>query len=138
MKDIKIFIIEDDFLFINILVDIVESLNSDLINDNIKISYNTFYSAKEAEFEFKQKPDIILLDYFIIDDEHKADTGANLIKSIKEKELDIDIIIVSGQESEAVKKQLLNDGIYGYISKNHDDLKKIKQLIIEIINKRNR
>ena len=136
MKDIKIFIIEDDFLFINILVNIIELLNSDLINDNIKISYSTFYSAKEAEFEFKQNPDIILLDYFIIDDEHKADTGVKVIKSIKEKELDIDIIIVSGQESEAVKKQLLNNGVYGYISKNPEDLKKIKPLIIEIINKR--
>jgi len=138
MKEIKVFIIEDDFLFINIIVNIIETLNFNLKNDNIKISYRTFYSAKEAEFEFKQNPDIILLDYFIIDEEHNADTGAKLIKNIKEKNLDIDVVIVSGQESEAVKQQLLNDGAYGYISKEPEELEKIKPLILELINKRNK
>jgi len=136
MKDIKIFIIEDDFVFIDILVNIIESINSDLKNDNVKVGYSTFYSAKEAEYEFIQNPDIILLDYFIIDDEHQADTGTKVIEHIKDRNLDIDVVIVSGQESEIVKKQLLNEGAYGYISKDEESLKELKPLLIEIIRKR--
>ena len=136
MKDIKIFIIEDDFVFIDILVNILESINSDLKNDSIKISYNTFYSAKEAKFEFNKNPDIILLDYFIIDDELQADTGTKVIEHIKEKKLDIDVVIVSGQESTKVKEQLLNEGAYGYISKDENSLNNLKPLLIEIIKKR--
>jgi len=136
MEDIKIFIIEDDFVFIDILVNIIESINFDLKDDNIKISYNTFYSAKEAVFEFNQSPDIILLDYFIIDDELQADTGTKVIENIKEKNLDIDVVIVSGQESTKVKEQLLNEGAYAYISKDEDSLNNLKPLLIEIIKKR--
>ena len=136
MTDIKVFIIEDDFVFIDILVNIIESLNSELKSENINITYNTFYSSKEAEFELSQNPDIVLLDYFIIDDEHQADTGTKIIKQIKEKGLDIDVVIVSGQESAKVKEQLLSEGAYGYISKNEESLNNLKPLLVEIIKKR--
>ncbi|MBN1250599.1 MAG: response regulator [Bacteroidales bacterium] len=135
-KEVKIFIIEDDFIFIEILVNILESINSEFKYKNLKLLYQTFYSAKEAEFEFSQNPDIVLLDYFIMDDELRADTGTKVIKDIKEKNLNIDVIIVSGQESPVIKQQLLSDGAYAYISKDEKSLSQLKPLLIKLINER--
>jgi DNA-binding NarL/FixJ family response regulator len=135
-KEIKIFIIEDDFIFIEILVGILDNINEELASRNAKIVYQTFYSNKEAEFELRCNPHIILLDYFIMDDELNEDTAAQLLRDIKEHDSTIDVIIVSGQESEKVKDELLAKGATAYISKEADSLNTLKPLLMEIISHR--
>ncbi|MEN8118858.1 MAG: response regulator [Bacteroidota bacterium] len=135
IREIKVFIIEDDFVFIEILVNLLESVNSEISNKNIKISYQTFYSTKEASYELSQNPDIVMLDYFLMDDELKADTGTKLLDVIKEYNPDIDVVVVSGQESESVRDELLQKGATNYLGKDENSLKKIKPLIISLIDK---
>ena len=136
LKEIKVFIIEDDFIFIEILAGILDTLNDELAPKQVKINYQTFYSNKEAEFELRCNPHIILLDYFIMDDELNADTGTQLLRGIKEHDPTIDVIVVSGQESPEVKKELLDKGATAYISKDEDSLSTLKPLLMEIISKR--
>ncbi len=136
IKEIKIFIIEDDFVFIEILVNLLESVNSEIRDKNIKINYQTFYSTKEASYELSQNPDIVMLDYFLIDDELKADTGTKLLDVIKEYNSDIDVVVVSGQESEQVREELLQKGATHYLAKDMESLNKINPLIISLIDKK--
>jgi DNA-binding NarL/FixJ family response regulator len=136
IKEIKIFIIEDDFLFIEILAGMLDTLNEEFASRNIKITYKTFYSNKEAEFELRQNPDIVLLDYFLVDDELNKDTAMKLLRDIREHDSSIDVIIVSGQESPEVKKDLLDKGVTAYISKDQDSLITLKPILMEIISKR--
>jgi DNA-binding NarL/FixJ family response regulator len=136
VKEIIVFIVEDDFIFIEILAGMLDSLNEELLPRNIKISYKTFYSDKEAEFELRQNPDIILLDYFIVDDELNADTALKFLHDIREHDSSIDVIVVSGQESTDVKKDLLDTGATAYISKDQESLMTLKPLLMEIIQKR--
>ncbi|OQY04628.1 MAG: hypothetical protein B6I20_02720 [Bacteroidetes bacterium 4572_117] len=135
-KEIKIFIIEDDFVFIEILVNLLEIVSSEMSENNVLVSYKTFYSTKEASFELSQNPDIVLLDYFLIDDELKADTGTQLLHHIKEYKPDIDVVVISGQESPKVKEELLQKGAAYYLAKDQESIKKIKPLLINLINKR--
>ncbi|RLD82058.1 MAG: hypothetical protein DRJ10_05445 [Bacteroidetes bacterium] len=136
LKEIKVFIIEDDFVFIEILVNLLESVNSEISDKNVRISYQTFYSTKEASFELSQKPDIVMLDYYLMDDELKADTGTKLLDVIKEFNPNTDVIIISGQESDRVRKELLAKGATNYLSKDEESIKTIKPLLISLIDKK--
>jgi DNA-binding NarL/FixJ family response regulator len=136
LKEIKVFIIEDDFIFIEILAGILETINEELAPKNIKINYQTFYSNKEASFELRRNPHIILLDYFIMDDELNADTGTQLLHDIKKHDPTIDVVVVSGQESPEIKNELIEKGATAYISKDKDSLSSLKPLLMEIISKR--
>ena len=135
-NEIKIFIIEDDFVFIEILVNLLDSVRAEMIEKNINVSYQTFYSTKEASFELSQNPDIVMLDYFLMDDELNADTGTKLLNMIKEFNPKTDVIIVSGQESESVRNELVKKGATNYLSKDEESIKRIKPLIISLIDKK--
>jgi CheY-like chemotaxis protein len=135
-KEINVFIIEDDFVFIEILVNLLDSVNSEIADKNIKVKYQTFYSTKEANYELSQNPDIVLLDYFLMDDELKADTGTKLLDVIKEFNPNTDVVVISGQQSEQVRNKLLQKGAKAYLAKDEDSLKKIKPLIIKLINEK--
>ena len=135
-NEIKIFIIEDDFVFIEILVNLLDSVREEMIKKNINVSYQTFYSTKEASFELSQNPDIVMLDYFLMDDELNADTGTKLLNMIKEFNPQTDVIIVSGQESESVRNELVKKGATDYLSKDEESIKRIKPLIISLIDKK--
>jgi two-component system, NtrC family, response regulator AtoC len=132
-KEIKIFIIEDDFVFIEILTNLIDTISEELHNELVSLNYQTFYSAKEAGFELSCNPDIVLLDYFIMDDELNADTGTKLLKDIKEHDSTIDVLVISGQESQAVKEELLKKGATSYISKDEESLIQLKPLLKNII-----
>jgi len=134
-KIIKIFIIEDDFVFIEILANLLDSISEELQEKSVSLNYKTFYSAKEAGFELSRNPDIVLLDYFIMDDELNADTGTKLLKDIKEHDSTIDVVVISGQESNTVKEELLNKGATAYISKDEESLIQLKPLLKNIIMK---
>ncbi|MFN8254682.1 MAG: response regulator [Bacteroidales bacterium] len=133
MKEIKIFIIEDDFVFIEILTNLLDSIHEELANQNLSIRYKTFYSAREAGYELSDNPEIVLLDYFIMDDELNTETGTRLLKDIKKHDPTIDVIVISGQESDEVKEELLQKGATSYVSKDHDSLIKLGPLLKEII-----
>jgi DNA-binding NarL/FixJ family response regulator len=134
-KKIKVFIIEDDFVFIEILANLLDTINEELDEKQLKIDYQTFYSAKEAGYELSSQPDIVLLDYYIMDDELNKDTGTKLLHDIKEHDPLVDVVVVSGQESDEVKENLLKEGATAYISKDEDSLSTLKPLLMEIIHK---
>ena len=135
-KTINIFIIEDDFVFIEILVNLLEEVKADFKNRNINLQIQTFYSTKEAGYELAQKPDVVLLDYFLMDDELQADTGDKIIDVIKKHYPEIDVIVISGQENEEIKKEMIKKGAVEYLGKDKNSLKKIKPLIVSLLNKK--
>ncbi len=131
---INIFIVEDDFVFIEILVNLLEELKADYKKKGIDIQIQTFYSTKEAGYELSQKPDIVLLDYFLMDDELQADTGDKILDVIKEHYPQIKVLVISGQEQPSVKQELLKKGALAYLGKDKESLNKIKPLISSLIN----
>jgi len=132
-KGIKIFIIEDDFLFIEILVNLLEEIKANFKDQNIDINIQTFYSTKEASFELSQKPDIVLLDYYLMDDELQADTCDKIMDVIKERYPHIQVVVISGHENKQIKNEMLKKGAVDYLGKDKDSLNKIKPLVTSLI-----
>ena len=136
-KEIKIFIVEDDFVFIHILCDIVDRISKAYEPNGIKVTYNTFYSSKEAEFQLSKKiPDIVLLDYFIMNDEMEPDTATSFLKNLKLYDDNIDAIIVSGQEDKELIYKLKRQGASEYVGKDPESLAKLEEIIKSVIDKK--
>lgn len=106
MKDLKIFIIEDDPFF-------GESLMYHLrLNPDYDI--HLFQSGKKCLENLYKKPDIICLDFGLPDI-----SGDRLLKRIQEVNNSIPIIIISGQEDIEIAVNFLKSGARDYIVKNN-------------------
>ncbi len=134
-KEIRIFIVEDDSVFIKLLSDLLLSIAKDYEADGISFAIKTFYSIKEARFELSQNPDIVLLDYYLTDDELNPVTSARFLEETVNHDKEIDIIVVSGEDDPKIIEELKNKGAAFFISKSPKSLMRIIPILKSIINK---
>ncbi|MEO5644482.1 MAG: response regulator [Bacteroidia bacterium] len=109
MKQNKIFIVEDNFLYSYVL--------EEKLSDSGNFKITTFSSAEECIQMLGNSPDIIILDYNL----EKGMNGLEAFKIIHEKNPKVKIIILSGQKDAQVTAELLQNGVFDYIEKkNHE------------------
>lgn len=112
----KIFIADDDpfslFKYRQLLLN--------LGYKNIK----TLNSCTALLNSLEEQPEIILLDYRL-----NTCNGLQLLRKIKMYNPEIFIIMISGQTEMETSVQLLENGAFGYIIKNENDHKKLKELM---------
>jgi len=132
-KEINIFVIEDDMIFTSILIDILDNIAADYVAQNVEVKYRTFYSAKEASFELRRNPDMVLLDYYIMDDSLQPLTAKEFIADAISVEANVDIIVISGQEDEKLIEEIKSKGIKAYFGKDPTSLKKLTPTIKNLI-----
>jgi len=132
-KEIKIFIVEDDLIFTSILIDILDRIAEEYKEKNIDVTYKAFYSAKEASFELRRNPDIVLLDYYIMDDSLQPLTANEFIANAISTEAKVDIIVISGQEDEKLIEEIKAKGIKTYLGKDPTSLTRLSPTIMKII-----
>jgi DNA-binding NtrC family response regulator len=107
MESIKVFIVEDDLAY-------AEMLRYHL-QQNPDYEIETFENGTDLLRNLYKKPQIITLDYTLPDY-----SGLNLFKKIKEFDADLPVIVVSGQEDILTAVNLLKEGAHDYIVKDHD------------------
>lgn len=103
----KIFVVEDDDWYRRLL-EYNLSLNPDFVVE-------TFSNGKDLLAKLHEKPDLVTLDYRLPDI-----TGAKILKEIKERYEDIQVIVISEQEEIEVVVDLLKQGAHDYIVKSMD------------------
>lgn len=135
MKEIKFFIVEDDPIFIHLFSNLLYKIEKEYDGD-IKINLKTFYSVKEASFELTQKPDVVLLDYYLTDDNFNPITSEKLLTEIKTSLDDTKVIVITGEESPEIIDDLKNKGASFYISKNPKTLHRLIPVLKMLINKK--
>jgi DNA-binding NtrC family response regulator len=112
-ESIKIFIVEDDPVYLKFLTYVL-GLNPD---HEIK----TFSNGNDAINALHERPSIITLDYSLPDK-----SGEEILKEIKEFDSNIPVIIVSGQEEIGIAVQLLKLGAYDYIIKDEETKERLE------------
>jgi len=119
-KELKIFIVDDDSFYLNILKQIVYNLGY----ENVSI----FENGTACLNKLNEKPDIILLD-------HNMDTltGYDVLKKIKRFDPNIYVVMVSGQDEVKPAVDLLKHGAFDYLQKGDNDENEIKQVLEKII-----
>ena len=118
MAPIKIFIVEDDELYGEML-----KYHLSLNPGNEVFLYN---KGSDCLKNLYKNPDVISLDYGLPDL-----SGHDVLKKIHEHNLKMPVIIVSGQEDVSTAVQLLREGAYDYFVKDDET----KDRLWNIVNK---
>jgi DNA-binding NtrC family response regulator len=119
---VRIFVVEDDPAYTKFLRYVL-SLNPDFDPE-------FFSTGKACLDQLHKKPDIITLDYSLPDM-----AGEKVLKSIREFDPDISVIIVSAQEKIGTAVGLLKAGAFDYISKDEEAKDRILNSIKNALNK---
>ena len=119
MSTFKIFIVEDDQWFGNLLKHHL-SLNPDY-------QVSLFTTAKECLDNLHKKPDVISIDHGLPDM-----TGDKLLARIHAVNKNIPVIIISGQEEISVALDLLKAGATDYFIKNDNTKELLWNSILKI------
>jgi DNA-binding NtrC family response regulator len=119
---VRIFVVEDDPAYTKFLKYVLG------LNPDFEPEY--FTSGKDCLAQLHKKPSIVTLDYSLPDME-----GEKVLKSIREFDPDISVIIVSAQEKIGTAVELLKAGAFDYITKDEDAKDRILNSIKNARNK---
>ncbi|WP_162426459.1 sigma-54-dependent transcriptional regulator [Pontibacter pudoricolor] len=115
----KIFILDDDVWYSELL-EYHLSLNPDY-------EIKKFHSAKDFFACLHENPDVVTVDYSLPDK-----NGGEVLAKVKERNPDVQVIIISGQEDVATAVALLKQGAYDYIVKDEETAEKLWNTINKV------
>lgn len=114
----KIFIVEDNRLY-------AEVLRKQLVDNQYEVFL--FQTGQGCIDSLDLKPDIVTLDFSLPDL-----SGHEVLKTIKSKVPQAQVIVISAQESINTAIELMKEGAYDYIVKSYDTNDKLKHVIRNI------
>lgn len=126
MKKFKIFIVDDNKIFL----DTLERHLISNLRENIEI--HKFYSGDECLKRIHIKPEIVILDYNFDSEFTTSSNGVEILKKIMMYDNNIKVIMLSGQEKIDVAVDTIRYNAFDYVVKNKNAFHKI-QINIEVI-----
>lgn len=120
-KPKKIFIVDDDPMLTEALRDYLTRM--------VKHDIHCYATGEECLKELEQNPDVIILDYHLDTVQKDAANGMKILQTVKKNYPQIEIIMLSSQESYVVAMQTIQKGAEQYVIKEKDAFEKIAQLI---------
>lgn len=125
-KEMLVFIVDDDPLFL-------EALHHYLSAENInELTIKKFGTGEACLLEMEQKPEIVVLDYYLNSLVPEATNGIEILKKIKSTYPDTLIIVLSSQDSVETAVNILDNGAFEYVSKNESAFLRIENIIKNI------
>ncbi|NOY95496.1 MAG: sigma-54-dependent Fis family transcriptional regulator [Chlorobi bacterium] len=118
-KNYKIFIVEDNTLYANVLKKQLSQNESYLVK--------VFETGRDCIANLKENPDVITLDYTLPDM-----NGAEILERILKELPKVHVIIISGQNDINTAVGLLKNGAYDYIMKGADTRERLVNIIKNI------
>ncbi len=120
---IKIFIVEDNFMYSYILEEMLKE------HGNFKIA--SFTSGEKCIELLDSNPDLVILDYNLDD----SMTGLDAFKVIHARKPKIPVIVLSSQTDIQVAADLLKLGVFDYIQKkdNETAMQKLRDSVIKAL-----
>ena len=121
-----IFIVDDD-PFINMLV--VKRFTG----DGYKLE--AFEYGEDCLKALDKNPDLIILDYFFVNNDSQVMNGMEVFDKIREAKPDIPVIMLSGQEKGEIVLELARKGIDDYIIKDSKLIENLHNAITELFSR---
>ncbi len=107
MNTFKIFIVEDDDVFAKIL--------KHHLSLNAEYEVEIFNNGKSFLKNLYKNPSVVTLDFYLPDL-----SGLEILNKIKEFNIDLPVVIVSGQQNISTAIEFLKKGVYDYVLKDED------------------
>lgn len=126
---IKIFLVDDDLVFLRMLEIEFLQLGS--------FSIHTFTSGELCLAALSEKPDIIVLDYLLDGTDKTAINGLETLRKIKEFDPNIEVIILSAQDEIDVAVNCMHHKAFDYVVKSETAFIRLQTNISKIIATKN-
>ena len=123
-KPKKIFVVDDDTM----LTEAIKDWLTRVVPHNV-ITFNT---GEECLTRLYEKPDVIVLDYYLNSVSKDAANGIEILTAIKKYDPSTHVIILSSQEHYGIAAQTIQKGAEHYVMKDENAFGKIAALINEI------
>lgn len=126
MKKIKLFLVDDDKVFLKALeIEFLQHADFDI---------ETFATGEKCLENISNNPDIIVLDYHLDGNVVDAMNGLEVLAKIKNYNTDIAVIMLSSQDKIEVAVNCMQHKAYDYIVKSETAFIRIKRGVKEILN----
>lgn len=127
MNSQKLIFVVDDDPFINTLV--VKRFTSDLYR------LESYSYGEDCLKALDKNPDLIILDYFFVNNDHPVMNGMEVFDKIKELKPGVPVIMLSGQEKGEIVLELARKGIDDYIIKDNNLIDNLQIAIKELFDR---
>lgn len=124
MKKIKLFIVDDDTVFL-------KSLEIEFLN-HADFEIETFTTGEQCIKRLAHTPDVIILDYILDGVEKNAMNGILTLDRIKEFDADIPVIMLSGQDKIEVAVDCMHHKAHDYVVKSETAFVRLQKIITTI------
>jgi len=127
-----------------------EPIQNEMLNDFLaeKYLYNikVFENGEEAIKNLYLAPEIVILDYHLNGTNREALNGVDVLKQIKEKSPETQVIMLSGQDKIEVAVDTMKYGAFDYVVKGESAFSRVENIInraseihkLKVINKSQR
>ncbi len=121
----KIFLVDDDEFYLQMLVE--------FLSKQPAYHISTFTTGEKClEAMLSVKPDVIILDYYLSDNDPSAATGLSILEAIKKNHPTLPVVMLSGQGKYGVAASTIAKGASHYIPKDKDSFSKIASVLESI------
>ncbi|MDX2188808.1 MAG: response regulator [Bacteroidota bacterium] len=132
-KNISLFIVDDNEAFMYLIEShLISKEEEGSINAHFSISKYT--NGEECILALDQKPDIILLDYYLNNDDVSLMNGDEVFKKILEINPNQKVVMLSGQEESTLVHSLIKQGLREYIMKDEEMFENLQSILLEVYN----
>jgi len=121
---IKVFLVDDDPLYLKLL--------ETQFSENVCFEVTSFATGEACLLQLFQKPDVIVLDYFLNGKDEHAQNGLAILIRVKEALPDIQVIMLSSYENVEIALNCISNNAFNFIVKNDTTFLRLKHSIKQI------
>jgi two-component system OmpR family response regulator len=89
----------------------------DYLSERFVYDIKTFENGEDALAQMHQAPEIVVLDYHLNSHKTDAKNGVEVLKALKDKHPDVQVIMLSGQDKLEIAVDSMKYGAYDYVVK---------------------
>lgn len=125
-REILLFIVDDDPMY-------TKALEHSILDKIPAVKIKTFQTGEACLQQIKQKPDVVILDYYLDSKVSYAWNGLTILKQIKKLYPKIKVVMLSVQDSLDVAVKCIENGSYDYVPKSESAFVRINNVLQNII-----
>ena len=118
----SIFIVDDEPLLSEMLTDFLQ-------NKNEGYEITSFPTGEACLSAMDERPDIVILDYYLNARERDAANGIDILKEIRAHDSTIPVVMLSSQQNFGTAAKTIMHGAIHYVPKGQDAFEQIFELV---------
>lgn len=133
-KKITLYIVDDNLSFLTLIENhLINKEKEKILQGNFSIT--KFTNGEDCLKALEQKqPDIVILDYFLNNDEGISKNGDEIFIEIMRLYPSQKVVMLSGQEESSIVLSLIKLGLRDYIMKDDEMFDQLHRVLLDVYN----